>query len=96
VGRGVHEGLGSSPVFADGFGRAGPSRGVALCYRSSAIHGRSLRMKPPPDILPATCRRVNHRRLQAPPKATPRTATLCSPQIGNHTGDVYEVGSDRR
>jgi hypothetical protein len=21
---------------------------------------------------------------------------LCSPQIGSHTGDVYEVGSDRR
>jgi hypothetical protein len=89
-------------------------RGVALCYRSSAIPGRSLpfdwaqgvdivsaverRMKPPPDILPsyALLRRVNLRRLQAPPKATPRTATLCSPQIGSDTGDVYEVGSDRR
>jgi hypothetical protein len=53
VGRGAHEGLGSAAVLADGLGRVGPSRGVALCYRSSAIPGRSLRMKPPPDILPS-------------------------------------------
>jgi hypothetical protein len=42
VGGGAHEGLGPSPVFADGFGRVGPVRGAALCYCSSAIPGSSL------------------------------------------------------
>jgi hypothetical protein len=88
VGRGVHEGLGSSPVFADGFGRVGPARGVALCYRSAAIPGRSLRMKPPLGVLPPA--------VSSAAQGHPPHWPLCSPRIGSHTGDVYEVGSDRR
>jgi hypothetical protein len=76
-------GTGSSRVFRE-VSRAGPSRGVALCYRSSAIPGRSLRMKPPLGLLPT-----------APSSAAqghPPHWTYCPPHIGRQRGVVVRGG----
>jgi hypothetical protein len=84
VGRGVHEGLGPSPVLADGFGRVGGGSAGGSLVLSLVGHPWPLAAHETASRPPALLRRVNLRRLQAPPKATPRTGP-CVPRRSEAT-----------
>jgi hypothetical protein len=71
---------------------AGPSRGVCLGYRSSAIPGRSLRVNRlsaiPARHLPAG----KPPAFYTPPNATPRTGPMSAADREPHGGRLFRAG----